>query len=134
MERTRRLANQQQMKLAQLRQKQTTLIGQRYHAEQLAKGPISSGKLAHLRAQVAGWQKRPPRLAEQIAQAERVLDGHQARLMEQEAELARLRIWPAQLETDNNKEMKGVFFVQHLMSHSLAGIRLQCYSLGWPPM
>jgi hypothetical protein len=101
MVRTRRLVNQQQMKLAQLRQTQTTLIGQRYHAEQLEKGPVPAGKLAHLRAQVSGWQKRQPRLAEQIAQAQRVLDGHQARLMEQETELARLRIWQAQLETDN---------------------------------
>ena len=29
-----------------------------------------------------------------------------------------------------NKEMKGVFFVQHLMSHSLAGIQLQVLFTG----
>src|SRR6266542_2383457 len=66
MERTRRLAHQQQAKLARLRQTQTTLIGQLYHAEQIEKGPIPSGKLARLQVQMAGWQKRLPRLAEQI--------------------------------------------------------------------
>lgn len=101
LDRTRRLANAQQTKLARLLQTQTTLIGQLYHAEQIEKGPIPSGKLVRLRAQVAGWHKRRPRLAEQIAQAERVLVGHQARLREQEAELARLRVWQVQLETDN---------------------------------
>jgi len=101
MERTRRLAHQQQAKLARLRQTHPTLIGQVYHAEQIERGPIPPGKLARLRAQVAGWQKRLPRLAEQIAQAQRVLDEHQARLTQQTAELTRLRDWQAQLEADN---------------------------------
>ena len=101
MDRTRRLANQQQTKLDRLRQMHTTLIGQMYHAEQIEKGPIPSGKLARLRAQVAGWQKRLLRLAEQIVQAQAVLDGHQARLAEQQAEYIRLRAWQVQLEADN---------------------------------
>ncbi len=101
MERARRLANQQRTKLDRLRQTQTTLIGQLYHGEQIEKGLIPAGKLARLQVQLTGWQKRLPRLAEQIAQAQRVLDGHQARLTEQEAELTRLRIWQAQLEADN---------------------------------
>jgi hypothetical protein len=101
MERTHRLANQQQTKLDRLRQTQTTLIGQLYHAEQIEKGPLPSGKQARLQAQRIGWQKRLPRLADQITQAQRVLDGHQARWMEQEAELTRLRVWQAQLEADN---------------------------------
>ena len=66
-ERTRRLADQQQTKLDRLRQTHTTLIGKLYHAAQVAKGPIPSVKLACLQAQVTGWQKRLPRLAEQIA-------------------------------------------------------------------
>jgi hypothetical protein len=36
-----------------------------------------------------------------MAQAERVRAGHQARLIEHEAELTRLRTWQAQLEVDN---------------------------------
>ena len=100
-ERTRRLARHQQTKLDQLRQTQTTLIGKQYHAAQIEKGPIPSGKLARLQAQVTGWQQRLPRLAEQIAQAQCVLDGHQARLSEQQAELTRLRAWQAQLDADN---------------------------------
>jgi hypothetical protein len=42
-----------------------------------------------------------PRLAEQIAQAERVLTTHQVRLAEQTARLGQLRTWQAQLERDN---------------------------------
>ena len=100
-ERTRRLANQQQTELERLRQTHTTLIGQCYHGQQVEKGTIPPGKLACLQAQRAGWQQRLPRLGEQIAQAERVLGGHQARLAEQQTELSRLRAWQAQLEADN---------------------------------
>src|SRR2546425_1628955 len=101
MDRTCRLANQQRTILERLRQTQTALIGQMYHAEHIGKGPIPSGKQARLHVQMTGWQKRLPRLAKQIAQAQRVLDSHQARLMEQEAELTRLRAWQAQLAADN---------------------------------
>jgi hypothetical protein len=101
LERTRRLTDQQQAKLDRLQQTHTTVIGKLYHAAQVEKGPIPSGKLARLRTQVTGWQKRLPRLAEQIAHAEQVLAGHQARLREQETEAAQLRIWQAQLEADN---------------------------------
>lgn len=99
--RTRRLADQRQTKLDRLRQRQATVIGKLYHALQVEKGAIPSGKLARLRTQVAGWQKRLPRLVEQIAHAERVLSAHQVRWAEQETELARLRAWQAQLEADN---------------------------------
>jgi hypothetical protein len=99
--RTCRLAKQQQTKLDRLRQTQTIVIGKLYHAAQVERGPISSGKMARLQAQITSWQKRLPRLAEQMAQAQGVLDGHQGRLAEQTAELARWRMWQAQLEADN---------------------------------
>lgn len=99
--RTRRLAEQHQAKLQRLQQTHTTLTGQRYHAEQVLNGPIPAGKQARLRAQAEGWQKRLPRLAAQIAQTQRVLGRHQARLAEQEAALVALHTWQAQLEADN---------------------------------
>jgi len=99
--RTRRLANEQQAKLQRLQQTRTTLIGKRYHAEQVLNGPISSGKQARLQAQADSWQTRLPRLGEQIAQTQRVLAAHQARLAEQEAELVNLHTWQAQLAADN---------------------------------
>ena len=99
--RMRRLVKQQQAKLERLRQTQTRLIGQVYHAEELQKGPISRQKSARLKAQAAGWRKRLPRLEAQIVQAEQVLAKHQARLAEQESELVQLQVWLAQLEADN---------------------------------
>jgi hypothetical protein len=100
-ERTRRLADQQHAQLKRLQQTHTTLTGKRHHAEQVLKGPISSGKQARLQAQADGWQKRLPRLVEQIALARRVLAAHQARLAEQEAGLVALHTWQAQLAADN---------------------------------
>jgi len=99
--RTRRLANQQQVKLRRLQQTHTTLIGKTYHGRQLLKGPISPKKQARLQVQVTNWQKRLPRLVKQLAQTQQVLATHQARLAEQETELAALRAWQAQLSTEN---------------------------------
>ncbi len=101
MDRTRRLIQQQQAKLDRLNQTHTTLIGKRYHAEQVQKGPIPAGKLALLQKQVAGWRLRQPRLAKQIVLAQRVLAEHRARLIEQEIQLVELRTWQAQLTADN---------------------------------
>jgi hypothetical protein len=100
-ERTRQLGDQQQTRLNCLQQTQTLLIGKLYHARQVEKGPIPAGKLARWQVQTTGWQKRLPRLVEQIIQAQRVLDRHQARLTQLAAELTRLRAWQAQLEADN---------------------------------
>jgi hypothetical protein len=99
--RTRRLADQQQAKLKQLQQTHPTLTGKQYHTEQVLKGPISSKKQARLRAQADGWRIRLPRVMEHIAQAQSVLSAHQTRLAEQQAELAVLRTWQAQLAADN---------------------------------
>lgn len=101
LDRTHRLINQQQSKLDRLNQTQTTLIGKAYHAEQVQKEPISSGKIARLQKQVAGWHRRQPRLTQQITLAQRVLAEHRARLVEQESQLAELRTWQAQLTADN---------------------------------
>jgi hypothetical protein len=99
--RSRRLADQQHAKLQRLQQTHTTLTGKQYHAAQVLKELIPPGKQARLRAQAAGWQKRLPRLTEQIARAQRVLAGHQARLTEQEAEVVALHTRQVQLEADN---------------------------------
>jgi hypothetical protein len=99
--RTRRLFDQQQTKLVDLQATQTHLIGKCYHAQQIQKAPISTGKRARLERQIVSWQKRLPRLSQQVARAQAVLGAHQARLAEHDAELARLRAWQAQLETDN---------------------------------
>ena len=101
MERTRRLITQQQVNLDQLHRTQTALIGKCYHAAQVQKEPISAGKMALLLKQVAGWQKRQPRLDQQIALAQRVLAEHRAQLAQQESQLAQLRAWQAQLTADN---------------------------------
>jgi hypothetical protein len=99
--RTCRLITQQQEKLDHLRQTQTRLIGQVYHAEELRKSQISRQKPARLQVQLAGWRKRLPRLEAQIVQAERGLTKHQTRLTEQESALGQLHAWRAQLEADN---------------------------------
>ncbi len=99
--RPHRLADQQQTKLTCLQQTHAALIGKIYHVGQMLKGPIPPRKQAGLQAQVASWQKRLPRLVKQLAQAQQVLTTHQARLAEQETELAALRVWQAQLSADN---------------------------------
>ncbi|HEY6073687.1 MAG TPA: hypothetical protein VIV15_09905, partial [Anaerolineales bacterium] len=101
MDRTRRLIAQHQSNLDRLNQTQTSLIGKSYHAQQVQKEPIPAGKLALLQKQVAGWHKRQPRLAQQIALAQRVLAEHRARSIEHEIQLAELRTWQAQLTADN---------------------------------
>ena len=101
MARTHRLADQQQARLTRLQQTHSTLIGKTYHVAQLLGGPISPKKQARLQAQVAGWQKRLPRVAEQIDRAQQVLLTHRARLAQHETELAALRAWQAQLAADN---------------------------------
>ena len=99
--RTHRLVSQQPAKLNRLLQAQTELIGKIYHAEQVRKEPISSGKLARLKEQRAGWRKRLPRLDTQIANCRQVLAKHQAHARDQETALANLRAWQAQLEAEN---------------------------------
>jgi hypothetical protein len=99
--RLRRLAAQQNVKLETLRATQERLIGQRYHAEQECLRPLSAYKLGVLRQQLASWSKRLPRLAKQIADAQRILADHQARLAKQEAACAALQQWQAQLEREN---------------------------------
>jgi len=99
--RTRRLMEQQRAKLTGLRHTQTSLTGKGYHAEQLRKGPISRGKSALLKVRRAAWRKRLHRLKKQIAECERLLAKHQTRWVAQEAALAELHTWHAQLEADN---------------------------------
>ena len=95
--RTQRLVSQQQTKLNDWQTTRTALIGKVYHAEQTQKDAISPRKSACL----AGWQKRLPRLDEQIAQGQQVLSKHLQQQAEQEAALANLQAWQTQLVTDN---------------------------------
>ncbi|TAN84509.1 MAG: hypothetical protein EPN14_02050 [Gallionella sp.] len=99
--RTRRLLNQQQIKLARLHQTQLTLHSKVYHAEQVRKGPISRPKAALLKQQMKGWQKRLPRLETQLVNSQQVLSKHQRQLLEQETALTALLAWRAKLKTDN---------------------------------
>ena len=96
-----RLRDKQQAKVPHLQQRQTTVIGKRYQAEQLLKGRISRQKRQRLGVQVKRWQKRLPRLAEQLTQAQRLATAYQARLAQAEIERQRLRTWQAQLAADN---------------------------------
>jgi len=99
--RTQRLLVQQQQRLTRLRQTQQALIGKTYHMAEVLKTPISPAKTARLRGQLASWHKRRPRLEQQIATCTRVLAQHQTRLTQQQAALADLQAWQAQLAADN---------------------------------
>ena len=99
--RLRRLADEQQTKLYTLQQITQTLTGKIYHAQQLLKESVSPQKADRLAAQLAGWQKRQPRLAAQIARCQQVLLTHQARLAAQERTLVELQAWQAHLVADN---------------------------------
>jgi hypothetical protein len=99
--RAHRLVCQQQVKLNRLQQTQTELSGKIYHAEQVRQEPISSGKLARLKVQLAGWRQRLPRLEAQIAKCRQVLAKHRADAREQETTLTELGAWQAQLEAEN---------------------------------
>jgi hypothetical protein len=99
--RLRRLHNKQQAKVQHAQQQQTTVMGKRYHSEQLLKGQNSRQKRQLLRGQVKGWQKRLPRLAEQLTQAQRLVTTYQARLAQAETDLQGLQAWQAHLAADN---------------------------------
>ena len=91
------LIAQQQTILDQLRATQLHMQRQIAHAQLAEKEAISPRKSQ----QLAGWQRRLPRLEEQITQSQRVLSQHQARLVEHQAALTRLQTWQAQLNADN---------------------------------
>ena len=99
--RWRRLAEQQQARRDRLQATQTRLIGRLYHAGQLQNGPISPKKQARLRQQVAGWQKRLPKLAAQLVKAEQLLAHHQASAQQQATRLSELQAWQVKLVADN---------------------------------
>jgi hypothetical protein len=70
-------------------------------AEQTLKTPISAAKSARLQQQLQGWQRRLPRLEQQLATCVQALAHHQATVTQLTAELTVLQNWLAQLETDN---------------------------------
>jgi hypothetical protein len=96
-----RLHDQQQAKVQHVQQQQTAVIGKRYHTEQLLKGQLSRQKRQFFGGQVKRWQKRLPRLAEQLAQAQRLVTTYQARLAQAETDLQSLQAWQAHLAADN---------------------------------
>ena len=100
-ERLKRLAQQQQLRREQLQATHTRLIGCLYHAQQLQNGLISRAKQVHLRRQMAGWRKRLPKVAAQLAQVEQLWTQHQTSAHKQETRQNELRAWQAQLQADN---------------------------------
>jgi len=99
--RLRRLRDKQRAKVPHLQQQQTLVIGKRYPAEQVLKGRIARPKRQRLGMQVKLWQKRLPRLGEQLTLAQRLATDYQARLAQAETERQRLRTWQAQLAADH---------------------------------
>jgi hypothetical protein len=96
-ERTQRLIAQHQTTVEQLRATQHRLQTQIAQTPWTEKQTLSPRKSQ----QVAGWQRRLPRLETQWAQAQRMLAEHHARLLEQQSGLTQLRTWQAQLLADN---------------------------------
>jgi hypothetical protein len=99
--RLRRLHDKQQARGLHLQEQQTVMIGKRYYAEQLLKGQISRPKRQRLGVQVKRWQKRLPRLAEQLSRAQRLGMDYQARLTQAKTDLQDLQAWQAHLAADN---------------------------------
>jgi hypothetical protein len=157
--RTQRLLEQHHQALTHLRQTHTALIGKIYHTEMSVKEALSAQKSAHFQQQVASWQRRLPRLEKQLATCQQVIAKHQngcpypltvalerfktgrqhkyATLIQyrDEGQFPTLPVWfhhsnERQTIEAGNKEMKSAFFVQHLMSRSLAGIQLQVLFTG----
>jgi hypothetical protein len=98
---TRCLRANHQARARHAEAKQTELIGKCYHAEQVLNGRISREKRRRVRAQVQGWRKRLPRLAEQQTRALRLVASDETRLAEHMAEWDVLRAWQARLVRDN---------------------------------
>jgi hypothetical protein len=96
-ERTQRLIAQHQTTVDQLQATWQRLHGQIAQTLPTEKEVLSPRKLQ----QVAGWQQRLPRLETQLAQAQRMLTQHQARLQEQQAAWTQLRMWQAHLRAEN---------------------------------
>ena len=101
MARTRRLIAQHEQHRDTLQAIQDRLIGQLYWADQEQKRLNFPKKLAYLQKQVATWQARQPRLANQLAHTQRVLANHQTDLAQQARALEQLQLWQAQLDQDN---------------------------------
>ena len=99
--RTLRLLEQQRQRLARLQQTHIALIGKVYHAQLLLKEVLSAQKSADLPQQVAGWQRRLPRLEKQLTTCQQVIVKHQTRLTEQQTALSDLQAWHVQLEQEN---------------------------------
>jgi hypothetical protein len=99
--RLRRLQDKQQTKVQHLQAQHTLVIGKGYHAQQVLEGQISRQKRQRLGRQVKRWQKRLPRLAEQLSRAQRLVTAYQARLTQTETELQGLQTWQVRLAADN---------------------------------
>jgi len=115
-QRTQSSIVQQQTTLDQLRATQLRLQNQIAHA-QLAENEAISPRKSQ---QVAGWQRRSPRVEGQIAQSQRVLTQHQARLVEHQAALTQLQTWQAQLSADNQTNPAPPAYVEVRMDAGFA--------------
>jgi hypothetical protein len=97
LERTQRLIAQHQTAVEQLQATQQRLHSQMAQASLIEKEALSPRKSQ----QVAGWERRLPRVETQLAQAQRMLVQHQARLLEQQVGWTQLHTWQAQLQAEN---------------------------------
>jgi hypothetical protein len=115
-EHTHGLIAQHQMTVERLQATQ-----QRLH-RQIAQTPLAEKEALSPRKsqQVAGWQRRLPRVETQLAQAQRMLTQHQARLLEQQAGLTQLRAWLAQLQADNQTNPDPPLYVEVRMDAGFA--------------
>jgi hypothetical protein len=85
-----------------LQQTHTALIGTVYHAQRLLQEEaLSAQKSAVLQQQMAGWQRRLPRLEKQLTTCQQVIAKHQAHLTEQQTTRNDLQAWRVQLEQEN---------------------------------
>lgn len=99
--RPQRLLHQHQERQERLQQTRLGLLLQIAQAQQALKKPISEAKIARLQRQVQTWQRRLPRLDQQLATCARVIARHQTTIAHLTEELTALQVWRAELEAQN---------------------------------
>jgi hypothetical protein len=99
--RPQRLLQQQQARQQHLQQTRLEVLLQITQAQQALKKPMSEAKMARVQRQVAGWQRRLPRLDQQLTACARVIARHQTTLAHLNEALTALQAWQAELEAQN---------------------------------
>jgi hypothetical protein len=101
MERPRRLLAQREQQRVNLQPTELHLRVQIANAQQTLKKSVITVRSERLQKQLKAWQVRLPRLAQQQTDCERAIVYHQTYLNELMRQVAELKTWLAQLETDN---------------------------------